>query len=277
MLSDIMSQWPTPSAVTDAKGGTPEGYRARSLRNKNLGPRVTPTILSIVMQMTTAQWPTPNISTGDIYAETPEEWELRNARLREANPRLGELQKHLGTVMQAAQWPAPTVGDSKMARNSGANRSPGSKHHSGTTLTDAMMAQWPAPTVADVEAGRKTRSGARSGEMLLNGLMSQWPAPTVMDGGNGNTPEAWAARCRRNPNLGVRTFPSDLSVAMQFPTGPTPTGSTAQTERKGAPNPVFACWLMQWPDELTFGALQAIQSFRASRRKSSRRSSKAEA
>lgn len=43
--------------------------------------------------------------------------------------------------------------------------------------------------------------------------------------------------------------------------------------KAGAPNPGFPCWLMGWSDELVSGALRAIQSYRSSRPKSSRRSS----
>lgn len=60
-------------------------------------------------------------------------------------------------------------------------------------------------------------------------------------------------------------------------TGPTPDGSDATTEKRGVPNPVFACWLMGFPDELIRGVLRATLSYRLWRRKSSRRSSKRKA
>jgi hypothetical protein len=51
-------------------------------------------------------------------------------------------------------------------------------------------------------------------------------------------------------------------------TGPTPSGSPATTTKRGAPNPVFAFWLMGFPDEWIFGALEAMQSYRKPRKKS---------
>jgi hypothetical protein len=156
-----------------------------------------------------------------------------------------------------------------------------------------MAAQWPTPTVADVEGGRKTRSGARSDEMLLNGLMrARWPSPKVaadrkgwetmdrQDSRSGmDIGQVMEAACGLIPREIFKLRPEmqkRLGFNLADRSGPTPNGSIAQTEKRGAPNPVFACWLMGWPDELTFGALRAIQLFRGSRRKSSRRSSKAE-
>jgi hypothetical protein len=142
---------------------------------------------------------------------------------------------------------------------------------SGHTINledEMVVAQWPAPTIADVTGGRKTRSGERSDEMLLNGLMAQWNTPTARDHFPPHAPE-YIAKHKANGH-GM----ANLNDQMAIVSGPTPNGSNAQTEKPGAPNPVFACWLMGWPDELTYGALQAIASYRESRRKSSRRSSK---
>lgn len=129
-------------------------------------------------------------------------------------------------------------------------------------LGDAMRrlsTTWPTPTVADIEGGRKTRSRARNDEMLLNGLMSTWATPMATDGSNGG------------PNMSFSAGGTPLPTQMAH-SGPAPSGSNAPTEKRGAPNPEFACWLMGWPDALTFGVLQAIQSYRSLPRKSSKRS-----
>lgn len=55
-------------------------------------------------------------------------------------------------------------------------------------------------------------------------------------------------------------------------TGQTPNGSSATTEKRGAPNPEFACWLMGFPVEFINGVSLAMQSYQSSRRKSSLRS-----
>lgn len=50
-------------------------------------------------------------------------------------------------------------------------------------------------------------------------------------------------------------------------TGPMPNGSSVTTAKRGAPNPVFAFWLMGFPAEWISGALAAMQSYRKPRRK----------
>ena len=131
----------------------------------------------------------------------------------------------------------------------------------GKQMGATAMQVWPTPTVADVEGGRKTRSGARNDEMLLNGLM--WATPAARD---------WRSdRSKLTSEELYGTKGRPLARQITEASGWTPNGSSAPTEKCGAPNPVFACWLMGWPDELTSGALQVIQLFRKSRPKSSKR------
>jgi hypothetical protein len=57
--------------------------------------------------------------------------------------------EHLTSGNESGLWPTATVGDSKNAANRTATRhNPNSKHHSGTTLVDAVR-MWPTPTVQD--------------------------------------------------------------------------------------------------------------------------------
>ena len=140
-----------------------------------------------------------------------------------------------------------------------------------TNGTGCTGSPWPTPTVADIEGGRKTRSGSRGDEMLLNGLMAAWSTVLASDvRKHSENPETVLRRMGKGQQVALNAF-----IALNEARGATPTGSPAPTEKRGAPNPVFACWLMGWPDELTSGALRAIQSFRKSRPKSSRRSSTA--
>jgi len=197
-----------------------------------------------------------------------------------------------------SQWPTPTNSQQNIHGAAPETR----VRPNGKCLADTIYtAQWPTPTVADIEGGRKTRSGERSDEMLLNGLMtSQWSTLRASDGekggpnmsfGAGGTPlssqmaqSTWCTPKARdwkdstgmamkavNPD-GSERDRMDRLPSQMIHSGPTPSGSGAPTEKCGAPNPVFACWLMGWPDELTSGALQAIASFRKSPRKSSARS-----
>jgi hypothetical protein len=130
--------------------------------------------------------------------------------------------------------------------------------------------QWRAPTAGDNRGGsyadpEKALARMSSGHTInLEDEMvaAQWCAPTSRDwkdsGGMSLEP-------RKDGASRI-----DLLPRQMIHSGPTRTGSLAPTEKRGAPNPVFACWLMGWPDELTFGALQAIALFRKSRRKSSK-------
>ena len=132
---------------------------------------------------------------------------------------------------------------------------------SGHPLPAIMHSFNPTPTVADVQGGRKARSGARAGEPLLNGLMAAYaPTPTSLSFADSHQPGN-----SRSSNLMRAHF------AMDQP-GPITSGSSApSTEKRGAPNPEFPFWLMGFPGEWTSGALRAMQSFRKSRPKSSKR------
>jgi hypothetical protein len=63
-----------------------------------------------------------------------------------------------GLAAAAAKlWPTPVVNDARNGRNATANRSnPDSKHHAGTTLSDAVRL-WPTPTVPN--GGRRNPEG----------------------------------------------------------------------------------------------------------------------
>lgn len=132
----------------------------------------------------------------------------------------------------------------------------------GKSVQTIMASYNPTPTVADVQGGRKSRSGARSNEPLLNGLLAAYsPTPTSLSFKDSHQPGN-----SRSLNLMRAHFET---VA----TGPIPNGSSApSTAKRGVPNPAFPFWLMGFPDAWTFGALAAMQSFRSSRPKSSRRS-----
>jgi hypothetical protein len=139
-----------------------------------------------------------------------------------------------------------------------------------TAITDlqVMMKAYspsynPTPTVADVQGGRKTRSGARSGEPLLNGLLAAYSAtPRASDGEKGGP----------NQKFGAGGTPLPTQIYAMARSGRTPNGSSAQsTEKRGAPNPEFAFWLMGFPDVWTSGALAAMRSLPRSPRRSSKR------
>ena len=280
------AQWPTPMAGTPAQNGNSYAGNNDSSRRFEmiLGLRETP-------NGPKSQWPTPTVA------------DIEGGRKTRSGSRGDEML--LNGLM--TQWTTPTLhGDY--------NRKGASKHSGDGVATQMFGAVWPTPTVADIEGGRKTRSGARGDEMLLNGLMTRWRTPDVyfpspketltkLSGRTPNDPQVglademnhfganWATLSRQITNAGalwstprlggLHSSPSqsglnhgDTQAEMFSASGMMPNGSDAPTAKRGAPNPEFACWLMGWPDVLTSGALQAIQSFRKLRPKSSPRSKK---
>lgn len=160
-------------------------------------------------------------------------------------------------------------------------------------LPRQMMSYSPTPTVADVQGGRKHRSGTRKNEPFLNGLVMSYSAtPRSSDGekggpnmsfGAGGTPlptQIYAMAYSVTPQamdgnkgaLPPRPHDTGISLPQHMAAtalgGPTPIGSSAPSmEKRGAPNPEFAFWLMGFPDAWVSGALAAMQSRPSSRRK----------
>lgn len=116
-----------------------------------------------------------------------------------------------------------------------------------------VAAHWATPTARDYRSERATvefhqkRDAHPRGKPLADQLTKVSASPTSGDG--------------------LR------AVMIGAATGQTPNGSPATTTKRGAPNPVFAFWLMGFPEEWISGALEAMQSYRKPREKSSQRSS----
>ena len=158
-----------------------------------------------------------------------------------------------------------------------------------TNATGSTGSQWSTPRASDGEKGGPNQSFGAGGQPLpahsqeyvdkhkANGhgmanlndhlaltAIAYMPTPTVADVQGGR--KARSGKRSGEPLLNGICYGTE-------PTGPTPNGSSATTARRGAPNPVFAFWLMGFPAEWISGALAAMQSYPRRQRKSSRPSS----
>lgn len=142
---------------------------------------------------------------------------------------------------------------------------------------------WPTPTSRDHKDGKPCPN------VPVNGLLGRmvWPTPTSLakakDGNNeaGNSAglvairkhALWAtARASPNENRTTKATPSQMAgkhgayLAVQAIIS---NGPSEQTEKPGALNPEFVCWLMGYPPEWLSCAPSATRSTRGRQRSSS--------
>lgn len=153
-----------------------------------------------------------------------------------------------GTPIALAGWPTPTVNDSRNGRNETAERTPGSSHHSGTTLCDAAILHgWNTPRASDgSNGGPNQANGALSADVHLHG----WATATARDHKDGAS---------------IGTAPVNGLLGRQV-------WAYAETTGRGAVlSPAFHLWLMGYPAEWLLSGVAAIQSCRKSPRSSSKR------
>ena len=275
----MVTGWPTPVSADAWTPSTPQSV-AHEIAKHNL--RGTAML---------AGWPTP-------MAGTPAQKGYNEA---------GNTDSSRKTVALLAGWPTATVGDSRNSRNATAGRSPGSKHHAGTTLSDAvLLAGWATPVGRDcggtpeqfLERKRKAvAAGSVMGVSLtslsLQAQLTGWNTPRATDGSNGGPNQAngalsadaalsgWCSPTSRDwkdvtdPKTWnckeVRDRYDQLGRQAYLTPGATPTSSTAPTEKRGALNPDHSPWLMGYPAVWGFCGATAMQSSRPLRRSSSAR------
>lgn len=176
----------------------------------------------------------------------------------------------LPTQMHRATWVTASARDWKDTPGMSVETADGRVRLDQLPRQMAANARWPTVTVADIQGGRKTRSGDRGSEMLLNGLLtarSRWAAPTSTDSKDRGYQVSRGSV--------ISTLVGQMDETRARPIGAAPPTSSATTEKRGAPNPIFACWLMGFPAEWVSGAWRGMRSHQSLRRKPSARSSTA--
>jgi len=166
-------------------------------------------------------------------------------------------------------WPTPVARDGFPPHKPEYVAAKKAEGHGMSNLNDymAFSAPWPTPAAADLAGGRTNPPGTTATGLRPDGKKAQIGLPAAMKG-MWSTPRA-SDEEKGGPNqsfgAGGQPLPSQAYATAR--SGPAPSGSPATTEKRGAPNPAFPCWLMGYPPAWLSGADLATPSSRKSRRK----------
>ena len=151
----------------------------------------------------------------------------------------------LSHAVFTATWPTPTKADGDGGHTMGTASVTG-KREDGSKITVSLpgvvkiVSAWPTPLQQDCRVPATPESAQREWDHSnLRGIaaVTTWPTPTSQD-------------CAR----GVGTIrPQDTGIPLPQRVaqviGTTTSGSPDQTEKPGALNPAFPCWLMGYPED----------------------------
>jgi hypothetical protein len=171
------------------------------------------------------------------------------ARASEAGPDFAKADRSktgmaLPAVAALSNWPTPTARDYRSESASDEFNEKRWAHPRGKPLS-AMV--WPTPTsLAPAKNGNNEAGNSAGLVAIRNHALATWVSPTAEDGRRGNKPP-------RPHDTGV---PLSQQVVIS-------NGSSAPTEKPGALNPEFVCWLMGYPPEWVNCAASEMPSTRA--------------
>lgn len=155
-------------------------------------------------------------------------------------------------------WPTPTasLADKGVRSTEGAIREAARSHGPDLAAVTAA-ALWATPTSLAPAKNGNNEAGNSAGLVSIraHAMAAMWPTATATDASRGMLPP-------RPQDTGV-----PLNQAVALATGVNADGSTATTERPGALNPAFVCWLMGFLPEWDACAPTAMPSSRKSRPK----------
>lgn len=219
-------------------------------------------------------------------------WREKTSPQGQSISRLAVSTRHTnGTGSIGSQWSTPRASDGEKG---GPNQSFGAGGQPlPSQMHQAERAFWPVMLASDVqkqsenpETGRR-RMGkgqqiglntfmamtAESSRQMVQEPQATWPTVQTNLSYQEDPAKHDARKTRMQERHGryqgenLPTLMGSVQRCATEPIGQTPSGSNAMTEKRGAPNPVFAFWLMGFPVEWISGALAAMRSYRKPRRK----------
>ena len=206
-------------------------------------------------------WPSPVAQPAN---GTPEAFLQRKRNAVAKGSSMGICLSDIAMVAQLTGWPSPTTpsgGQTVPEGTTAEGRTPDGRKVQVTLKDVENLAGWltpRTPTGGPESAERKKELGrmkAGGGDLQAAAQMASWATPRAQE------------LCQHNSADNGMALSAQAQLTAS---GPTPSGSPAQTEKRGQLNPELPRWLQGLPPEWCDCAVTAIQSSPRKRKLSSK-------